>query len=58
MLMHYSQGVLELSDHELFMYDHGVKALNQVDQFKYFSKLNDKYHKMYHKIVKHPIWLD
>jgi hypothetical protein len=53
--MHQGQGLLELLDHELFMYDRGVKALNQVDQFKYFSKLNDKYHKMYHKIVKHPI---
>jgi hypothetical protein len=55
--MHYNQGVLEILDHELFMYGHGVKALNQVDQFKYISKLNDKYHKMYHKMVKHPIWL-
>jgi hypothetical protein len=30
---------------------------NQVDQLVYFSRLNYKYLKIYHEIIKHIIWL-
>jgi predicted transcriptional regulator len=30
---------------------------SQIDQLVYFSRLNYKYLKIYHEIIKHVIWL-